>query len=56
MARRQAQEVQVLTQVFMAPVVAFASGLKDPNRARTIENADMNKLLEMSLESARCTM
>jgi hypothetical protein len=53
MAKRQAQEAQVLTQVLMAPVVAFASGLKDPNRARTLENADMNQLLQMSLESAK---
>jgi hypothetical protein len=38
MAKRQAQEAQVLSQVLMAPVVAFATGLKDPNRARTLEN------------------
>jgi hypothetical protein len=53
MAKRQAQEAQVLTQVLMAPVVAFATGLKDPNRARTLENADMHQLLAMSLESAK---
>jgi hypothetical protein len=53
MAKRQAQEAQVLSQVLMAPVVAFATGLKDPNRARTLEKADMNKLLEMSFESAK---
>jgi hypothetical protein len=53
MAKRQAQEAQVLSQVLMAPVVAFATGLKDPNRVRTLENPDMNKLLEMSFESAK---
>jgi hypothetical protein len=53
MAKRQAQEAQVLSQALMAPVVAFATGLKDPNRARTLENADMNRLLEMSFESAK---
>ena len=53
MAKRQAQEAQVLSQVLMAPVVALANGLKDPNRARTLENADMDKLLEMSFESAK---
>jgi hypothetical protein len=53
MAKRQAQEAQVLSQVLMAPVVAFAAGLKDPNRARMLENADMHKLLEMSFESAK---
>jgi hypothetical protein len=37
----------------MAPVVAFAAGLKDPNRAQTLEKADMHKLLEMSFESAK---
>ena len=37
----------------MAPVQALATGLKDPNRARTIENADMNQLLQMSFESAK---
>jgi hypothetical protein len=45
MAKRQAQEAQVLSQVLMAPVVAFASGLKDPSRARTLENADMRSCL-----------
>jgi len=53
MAKRQAQEAQVLSQVLMAPVVAFAAGLKDPNRARTLEKADMDKLLEMTFESAK---
>jgi hypothetical protein len=53
MAKRQAQQAQVLSQVLMAPVVAFATGLKDPNRARTLENADMHQLLEMSFESAK---
>jgi hypothetical protein len=53
MAKRQAQEAQVLSQVLMAPVVALAAGLKDPDRARTLEKADMNKLLEMSFESAK---
>jgi hypothetical protein len=53
MAKRQAQEAQVLSQVLMAPVVALATGLKDPNRARTLENADMDRLLEMSFESAK---
>ena len=53
MAKRQAQEAQVLSQVLMAPVVALAARLKDPNRARTLENADMHKLLEMSFETAK---
>jgi hypothetical protein len=49
----KAQEAQVLSQVLMAPVQALATGLKDPNWARTIENADMNQLLQMSFESAK---
>jgi hypothetical protein len=53
MAKRQAQEAQNLSQVLMAPVVAFATGLKDPSRARTLEKADMDKLLEMTFESAK---
>jgi hypothetical protein len=53
MAKRQAQEAQVLSQVLMAPVLAFAAGLKDPNRARTLEKADMDKLLKMIFESAK---
>ncbi|MGI8958535.1 MAG: hypothetical protein ACR2IV_01995 [Bryobacteraceae bacterium] len=53
MAKRQAQEAQVLSQILMAPVVALASGLKDPNRARTLENTAMAKLLEMCFESAK---
>lgn len=53
MAKRQAQEAQVLSQVLMAPVVAFAAGLKDPNRAQTLEGADLHKLLQLSFESAK---
>ena len=53
MAKRQAQEAQVLSQVLMSPVVALAARLKDPHRARTLENADMHKLLEMSFETAK---
>jgi hypothetical protein len=34
-------------------VLRHGSSTKDPNRARTLENADMNKLLEMSFESAK---
>ena len=43
MAKRQAQEAQVLSQVLMAPVVALATGLKDPNWARTLEAADCDR-------------
>jgi hypothetical protein len=53
MAKRQAQELQVLSQVLMAPVVALVTGLKDPNRARTLESADLHKLLDMSFETAK---
>jgi hypothetical protein len=53
MAKRQVQELQFLSQVLMAPVVALATGLKDPKRARTLESADVDKLLEMSFESAK---
>ena len=53
MAKRQAQEAQVLSQILMSPVVALAARLKDSHGARTLENADMHKLLEMSFETAK---
>lgn len=53
MAKRQAQQAEILQQVLMSPVLALARGLQDPMRAVSIETAKMGELLEMSFESAK---
>lgn len=53
MAKRQAQQAQIGLEVLMAPVLALARALRDPNRAVSLETASLAELLDLSRDSLR---